>query len=292
MNRSIFGVLVAATLLAACAGSQSIPVTAPVAGPDGSALKAHMRTFSFTGAQQTFKVPKGVKSIAVDAYGGGTESSLPRGKAEHAFGGRTQATLPVTPRETLYVFVGGDGTSGFNGGGTSGGSECFVADPGFGGGASDVREHGNGLGNRILIAGGGGGNEGERGGYGGGLIGGTGGGGNVGKSGHGGTGGTQSAGGAGGAGGKYYGVAGSPGTLGVGGIGGAGNPSYGIICCGGGGGGYYGGGGGGSSSVSEGSGGGGFGGAWGRIVVHRAGREERHANARLYNRDRKRDGDR
>lgn len=261
MNTLRFGRLAlivgAAALLSACGGSQPFPVTASGAGFVGSALKTHSRTFNYTGAEQTFKVPRRVKSITVDAYGGGTSVN---GK-QHAFGGRTMATLPVTPGETLYVFVGGDGTTGFNGGGASGGgSSCY---PGFGAGASDVREHSDGLGNRVLVAGGAGGNEGVVGGKGGGPIGGTGRGG-AGKSGYGGLGGTQSQGGAGGDGGKYYGKPGNAGALGVGGSGGPGGPSSPYIICGaGGGGGYYGGGGGGSSgggSIAGGRGGGGGGG--------------------------------
>ena len=183
--------------------------------------------------QQTFKVPKGVHAITVDARGGGTSIARPR-KAEHAFGGRTQATLPVTPGESLVVMVGGDGTTGFNGGGSSG---CPSSYFGLGAGASDVRERGSGLGNRILVAGGAGGNKGLRGGLGGGLIGGSGRG-SIGKSGRGGTGGTQSSGGAGGAGGLNYGASGNPGKFGVCGSGGVITfPSYNIECGAGGGGG-------------------------------------------------------
>ena len=257
MNRSIFGVLAAAALLAACAGSQ-LPIAAPhVAAPAASAL--HQRTFNYTGAQQTFKVPKGVRAITVDAYGGGTTTGGLRDKIR-ILGGRTQATLPVTPRETLYVVVGGDGTTGFNGGAPSG---CPGTGFGTGAGASDVREHGNGLSNRILVAGGGAGSAGRRGGAGGGLVGQTGGGG-AGKGGFGGGGGTQSQGGAGGAGGTWesqHGNPGNPGAFGVGGSGGAPDASSNQECGAGGGGGYYGGGGGGASGGGD--QGGGIGGSGG-----------------------------
>jgi hypothetical protein len=264
MSRSIFGILAAAALLAACAGSQ-LPIAAPnVVAPAGSALK--QRTFSYTGAQQTFKVHAGVKAITVDARGAGTSAMRGRQPTkQRAFGGRTQVTLPVAPGETLVVMVGGE--TGFNGGGSPGSSGsyggCYVNGDGSGAGASDVRVGGSGLGNRILVAGGAGGNEGARGGFGGGLIGGTGAGGHVGKSGGGGGGGTQSAGGAGGAGGRDYGIAGNPGALGIAGNGGLGSV-YLSICGACGGGGYYGGGGGDSSEggdVGGGPGGAGGGGS-------------------------------
>jgi hypothetical protein len=246
-SRCLFGISAASAILAGCGKSQSLPGAAPVAGPAASALK-HSHTFNFTETEQTFEVPQGVTAITVDAYGGGTHSGRDK---RRALGGRTKATLPVTPGETLYVFVGG---GGFNGGGRDG---CSGQGP-SGAGASDVRERGDGLGNRILVAGGAGGlgarqdnrhggHEGLVGGNGGGLIGGSGRGGG-GTSGHAGTGGTQSAGGAGGAGGKNGGSPGNSGAVGVGG-GGGGVQSVDITFCGGGGGGgYYGGGGGGSSS--------------------------------------------
>jgi hypothetical protein len=248
----------AAALLSACAGSSPgvmlSGVTTSDRAPTGS------QTFTYTGAEQTFKVPTGISSITVDVYGAAGFGSKPKKTAR---GGRTKATIPVTPSETLYVFVGGQGPSGgFNGGGTGG---CTGYDGRYtGGGASDVREGGDGLSNRIVVAGGGGGHgDAEfRGGPGGDLTGGMGSGGPPdGQRGRGGSGGTQSQGGVGGAGGNYGGNAGSAGTLGAGGGGGQGG-LY-IHCGGGGGGGYYGGGGGGSGSAGEGSVGGGSGGAGG-----------------------------
>src|SRR5690606_3996621 len=120
-----------------------------------------------TGAEQTFVVPEGVTSVVVDAYGaegGGTSnccSGLPRG----GDGGRVQATPPVTPGETLYIYVGGRGGNGdglgaavpggFNGGGPT---PLGAGRPGgSGGGATDIRRGGNTLAARVLVAGGGGG---------------------------------------------------------------------------------------------------------------------------------------
>jgi hypothetical protein len=176
--------------------------------------------------------------------------------------------VPVTPGETLYVNVGGEGGNaaaccggaqapgGFNGGGLGGQTATDIGGGGGGGGATDLREGGSALTNRIVVAGGGGGGGGyalttrDQGGSGGGLTG---------QSGdlptdNPGWGGSQTAGGAGGAA-TAYGSAGGDGSLGVGGAAGA----YGAegASAGGGGGGYYGGGGGGGDYASNGGGGGG-----------------------------------
>ena len=58
-------------------------------------------------------------------------------------GGRVHAVIPVTPGETLVVYVGGDATGstgGFNGG-ADGGAGSYSADGYGGGGASDVRRY-------------------------------------------------------------------------------------------------------------------------------------------------------
>jgi hypothetical protein len=128
------------------------------------------QTFSFTGNSQTFTVPSCVSTIQVDAYGaqGGSGNSI-----NQNYGGRVQATLQVTPGETLTIFVGGQGGSGaggFNGGGAGDAG-------GFGGGgATDIRRGIGTLNDRILVAGGGGGagfwgGQHVIGGKGGGLIG-------------------------------------------------------------------------------------------------------------------------
>ncbi|MGA7094591.1 MAG: hypothetical protein WBX23_11205, partial [Candidatus Cybelea sp.] len=80
--------------------------------------------FSYTGAQQNFVVPKRVTQISVKASGAGGEGG------EGGEGGLVKATIPVTPGESLAIFVGaGGGYGGFNGGAIHGG-----------GGASDVRQ--------------------------------------------------------------------------------------------------------------------------------------------------------
>ncbi len=207
-----------------------------------SQLKAQTTvTFTYTGAMQTYTVPSGITSITVDAKGaqGGLASM---GSSPSGLGGRVQAVLTVTPGEILNLYVGGKGVDGistaggaggFNGGGLGGtwsGGRC----PGGGGGATDIRQGGNALSNRKIVAAGGGGtgnnySTGDAGGNGGGLI------------------------GVNGLTGSYLGgganqtAGGAPnGAFGVGGAGGVGQTGA------GGGGGYYGGGG----SAWEGGGGG------------------------------------
>jgi hypothetical protein len=162
----------AATLLTGCGGSQP-PIGAPGAMSNGSypaPHNKHSQTFSFTGDKQQFQVPAGVTQVTVVADG----ASGPYGAVGSnctvigGLGGLVQATISVTPGETLAVFVGGEGTigaacyseygngiGGFNGGG-DGGSAGY-GDIGDGaGGASDVREGSSALSDRILVAGGGG----------------------------------------------------------------------------------------------------------------------------------------
>ena len=218
-------------------------------------------TFSYTGAEQAFTVPADVFSVQVLAVGGsgGTAGAL------GGVGAQVSGDLSVTPGETLYVEVGGngqsqgpsnyDGSGGFNGGGSGGGG---------GGGASDVRTSplASGLfpGDRLLVAGGGGG-AGTKAGY---LAcrGGAGGaagqpGKGEGCQGPGGGAGTQSSGGAAAplTGGEQ--CAGQDGQFGIGGEGGTTGPSGCRGHGGGGGGGYYGGGGGGGYYGGGGGGGGG-----------------------------------
>jgi hypothetical protein len=278
---------VAIALLAGCSGSQ-VPMAAPGANA-GSDTLPHQRTFYYTGAKQSFKVPAGVTKLTVVALG-----AHGAGKPE-AFGGRVYAVIPVTPGETLVVYVGGNGSGtngGFNGGGSS--APFGSGEKGFGGGgASDVRQGGASLGDRIVVSGGAGGageaisHGADTGGKGGGEIGGTGGCGlGSGRSGYcssyggfGGNGGTQSAGGQGGAGGKCFvgsGTQGGDGALGVGGNGSAGGSGSGpVFPGGGGGGGYYGGGGGGSGCAYNSYYGGGGGGGGGSSYAERKAKDVR-----------------
>jgi hypothetical protein len=275
-----FSICALATLLSACGGSSPMPSSIAAS----SALKAqadqNKQRFKYTGAEQSFVVPAGVTKLTIVAYGAMGGGSFQSNFSQlPGFGARVSSAVPVQPGETLYVFVGGEGNGrqgGFNGGATGAAWG--------GGGASDVREGGDALSDRILVAGGGGGSGAPglyeaagRGGGGGGTTGQSGSpGGPKGLDGQGAAGGAQHHGGAGGAGGqaakpKNQGSAGAKGALGVGGAGGAGGGGkgkygFGGGAGGGGGGGYYGGGGGGGGAGTHygtppGNGGGGGGGS-------------------------------
>lgn len=107
--------------------------------------------FTFTGSTQTWTVPAGVTSV--DATLCGAQGSAIDGTAG-GLGARVATTLAVTPGEVLVIEVGGAGsntTGGYNGGG-DGGPNGGVG----GGGATDVRQGGSSLADRVLVAGGGG----------------------------------------------------------------------------------------------------------------------------------------
>jgi hypothetical protein len=257
------GVLVAFS--AGCASRSESGALPGVAGVAPAASR--VTTFRYTGTEQLFRVPAGVSKITVIAVGAQGAEFEPHSNG--AYGGRVWAIIPARAGQRFVVVVGGHGSGvsgGFNGG-ADGGMNRHGYNDGFGGGgASDVRENGDRLSDRIIVAGGGGGQgRGTLGSYygaggkGGASTGGAGnpGGGGSGLSGGGGTGGTQRAGGRGGdAGGKESGDPGQPGangSLAFGGAGGEGcqksvfcNPYGGAG--GGGGGGYYGGGGGGGGT--------------------------------------------
>jgi large repetitive protein len=286
---------VAAASLAACTLRQAQGDTPAIEMPSGAAdiipSTSHHKAFYFTGNAQSFVVPNGVTQITVVASGAsGAIVHTAKCNQIGGTGGLVQATIPVTPNETLAVFVGGEGEigggcldyegygdGGFNGGGNGGISGYDVGSPhnysgGGGGGASDVRQGGSALANRVVVAAGGGGGGGLAssqktggGGAGGGKSGGRGTGGHSGSGGclgSGGLGGTPSKGGNGG-GGAPQANPGSPGALGLGGGGGSGASDTSAADGGGGGGGgggYYGGGGGGAGAKCKSLGGGGGGG--------------------------------
>lgn len=161
--------------------------------------------FDYTGTKQEYKVPAGVRKIAVDCVGG----------TDNGKGGRVQCVLKTRPGQMLYIVVAQASARGYN--------------------ASDIRTTPDDLSSRLVVAGGGGeigkGDGGTRlGGAGGGLVGGSGAG--VGDFFGGAAGGSQTEGGNGSG-------SGSKGGFGLGGAGQ--NSSY----SGNGGAGWYGGGGGG-----------------------------------------------
>lgn len=253
LGRYALSISAAAAFFAGCGGSQS-QIGAPVVPSYSGDSFPHHKTFHYSGNRQSFRVPNNVTKLQVVALGAAGAG----GRRYFGRGGRVYAIIPVQPGEKLYVVVGGQGSTagGFNGGGNPGFGQTGFGYPGFGGGgASDVREGGTALSDRIVVAAGGGGpgcclRDAGVGGNGGGAIGEAGGNSYYGAGGGGG--GTQRQGGAGGIG-NGYDEDGFPGDLGDGGHGGNTRP---YSSCngsnyncqggggGGGGGGYYGGGGG------------------------------------------------
>lgn len=162
----------------------------------------------------TYKVPLAVTKLHIDCVGaaggrGGCKytptSSIIISKASN--GGRVECDLSVTPGDTIYVYVGGAGSSnyteseyadfpvdiseiipgGFNGGGNGFKFKypsSWMQWTGSGGGMSDIRVGGSAIENQVVVAGGAGGSalkgfppttdDTYFGGSGGGLIGGTG----------------------------------------------------------------------------------------------------------------------
>ncbi|MCB0649484.1 MAG: hypothetical protein KDC49_22600 [Saprospiraceae bacterium] len=243
-------------------------------------------SFGYSGSTTSWVVPSGVNSITLEVWGAQGAQAIDRlpTNGEGGLGGYAKGDLAVTPGQTIYITVGGqggtNGAGGFNGGGAGGigqaGSECTGGPAGGGGGASDVRINGTTLADRILVGagGGGGGRDYCNGscqpcGCGGGA---GGGGGLTGQDGNAafdcgfyypgtninfGMGASQSAGGTGGPADNSMINMGNPGVLG---LGGAGSNGFYDVAGGGGGGGLYGGGGGGGASDGSGVGAGGGGG--------------------------------
>jgi hypothetical protein len=256
---------------------QAVAHAANPACPTAASSTATSCTFAFAGSEQTYAVPVGVSAVTVTAVGapGGTGQGALLARGIGAMGASMNATVPVpTGTSTLYVEVGGPGSTGgaggFNGGGAGGSGPDLAG--GDGGGASDVRTCSmtacalSDNDTRLVVAGGGGGGGGGNGGQSCGGSGGPAGDATVTGPGQGGTanpfcgsppGGTGgfggTAGGAGGGGVQDF-PSGTAGSLGEGGAG----PSGGLWGHGGGGGGgYYGGGGGGGGASASGGGGGG-----------------------------------
>ncbi len=130
-----------------CSDSSSQSLVVSACPPSGS------QTFSFTGAAQSFVVPACVTSIQITARGAQGANGVGQDFGVGGPGGTSIGDLSVTPGETLHVYVGGQ--NGWNGGGNG------TSNSGNGGGASDVRQGGQSLNDRVIVAGGGGGGGGD-----------------------------------------------------------------------------------------------------------------------------------
>ena len=107
--------------------------------------------FNYTGSVQSKTLKPGTYTIECWGGQGGTYSSYIGG-----YGGYSKGTITLTEATTVYISVGGAGsssstTAGFNGGGTG------ISSGRGGGGATDVRIGKNSLYSRVIVAGGGGG---------------------------------------------------------------------------------------------------------------------------------------
>lgn len=107
--------------------------------------------FDYTGSVQTATLTPGTYKLECWGGQGGTYSSYIGG-----YGGYSKGTITLTEATTVYISVGGAGsssstTAGFNGGGTG------ISSGRGGGGATDVRIGQNSLYSRVIVAGGGGG---------------------------------------------------------------------------------------------------------------------------------------
>lgn len=151
--------------------------TVPVmTAPADAATPTRSQSFVATGGEQSFDVPRGVRSLRVVAVGApgapGAYTSVP------GMGARVTGTIAVRPGQRLYIEVGSPGflsQAGFNGGGAGGLStgDCG-SNGGAGGGATDVRTKTYALpgsaASRLLVAGGGGGGGGGADNYGSGIL--------------------------------------------------------------------------------------------------------------------------
>lgn len=132
--------------------------------------KNDIMDFNYTGLVQSKTLKPGTYTIECWGGQGGTYSSYIGG-----YGGYSKGTITLTEATTVYISVGGAGsssstTAGFNGGGTG------ISSGRGGGGATDVRIGKNDLYARVIVAGGGGGSSSENSlatKYGGGTTGGS-----------------------------------------------------------------------------------------------------------------------
>lgn len=134
----------ATTLVLTPRAASALPSNCTANGPTVTCMFLYNGTNGSDGTAQQLVIPATTR-VTIDtwgAQGGGVAGGL---------GGHAGGTMLVPSGTTLTVRVGGQplgGAAGFNGGG---------AGSVGGGGASDVRQGGDALANRIVVAGGGGG---------------------------------------------------------------------------------------------------------------------------------------
>ncbi len=175
-----------ALALAGSAGATALPSNCSLSGTTVTC------SYVYTGAQQSWKAPAGVRSVHIDAIGG-TGGTNETDDGFGGYGGTVSADVATTGGSTLYVEVGGNGSSagpgGLSGSQVSGGAGGVYTHSyqisGGGGGASVVQTCSAGAARcvtrydgpkdpRRVVAGGGGGGGGDdgcNGGSGGGGVG-------------------------------------------------------------------------------------------------------------------------
>lgn len=114
-----------------------------------AACAIESRTFSFTGAEESFVMPAWATALQIEAWGaqgGGSACCDPPDDDDGGLGGHAVGTVEVAAGTDVHVFVGGAGTAGegpggWNGGGAAGeyggsGGGAYAA--GAGGGSSYI----------------------------------------------------------------------------------------------------------------------------------------------------------
>src|SRR5579863_2527493 len=96
LARYALSIGIGVVLLSGCGGSAVNAIAPTAAGIRGPLPYQH--TFKYTGAEQSFKVPRGVFSITVVARGA-AGGGIGYYRSHSGRGGRVFATIPVRPGE-------------------------------------------------------------------------------------------------------------------------------------------------------------------------------------------------
>jgi hypothetical protein len=167
---TVVGLVVAIATVLPVVSASAETVCTPTGGRNGCIQ------FTYTGADQSFRVPNGVTQIVAFVYGAqGGDSVIPQ---SGGLGGQASGTIATSPGTLYTVSVGARGDAGtYGGGGVSGAASRQRG--GSGGGLSALWSGASFVaGNALIVAGGGGGSAGSLpganvGGGGGGLTGGS-----------------------------------------------------------------------------------------------------------------------
>lgn len=115
LSRYALSICIAAAMISGCGGHVGGSAVPTINRAGNSS--PYQQTFGYTGAEQSFALPTGVTEVTITESG--ASGSLAYTSGVSGLGGLVKATIPVTPGETLEIFVGGEGApsgSGYNGG--------------------------------------------------------------------------------------------------------------------------------------------------------------------------------